>query len=148
MWGILRAMTTLPERLQGFMEDLVVRREGALDGLGALFTDDLHFRDPFRETRGLDAFRATFVSMFRRYPTLSFSDFACTGDERAFTLTYAMRLRMALGPTFTIQMATVCRARGDKIEDYADYFDLMLGVASPSPLLTAGYRRAVEAVFL
>lgn len=141
-------MSTLPLRLQSFMEDLVVKREGALDRLGELFTDDMRFRDPFRETRGLDAFRETFVSMFRRYPTISFSDFECTGDAQAFTLTYVMRLRMAVGPTFAIHMATVCRTRGDRIEDYADYFDLGLGVTSPVPALTAAYRKVVAMIFL
>ena len=140
--------TTLPERLVAFYEAFRGEREAALVRIGDHFTPDIHFRDPFRETVGMPAFRELFVRMFRRYREVGFSGFRIDGDEPAFTLTYDMHLRMAVGPTFVTPMASVCRTRDGKVSDLLDYYDFSSGLASPFPGLASIYRRATRALFL
>jgi hypothetical protein len=138
----------LPQRLQSFYELLGAQREGSIGGLPDLFTLDIHYRDPFRETLGMDAFRKLFVRMFKQYRTVAFTEFRVNGEDRAFTLTYKMHLRMAIGPTFVTPIASVCLARGDKICELCDYFDFSSSLLSPFPIAAAAYRKTVNALFL
>jgi ketosteroid isomerase-like protein len=140
--------STLPERLQTFYEGFDTQGERALDHLGDFFTADVHFRDPFRDTRGISAFRELFVRMFKQYRHVRFSDFRLDGHAPNFTITYNMHLRMALGPTFVTPMASVCRARDGKVYDLLDYYDFASGLMSPLPFARAGYRRLINALFL
>src|SRR4051794_26666765 len=102
-------------RLVAFYERLGAEREGALESLDDFFTADIHFRDPFRDTLGMAPFRELFVRMLEQYRTVRFTDFRVEGDDRAFTLTYDMHLRMAIGPTFVTPFVSVCRAREGKV---------------------------------
>jgi hypothetical protein len=141
-------MTMLPQRLQAFYQAFGAERERSLDRLEDYFTADIHYRDPFRETFGMSRFRELFVRMFKQYRGVEFTDFRIDGDDRAFTLTYKMHLRMAVGPTFVTPIASVCLARGDKVSDLLDYFDFSSSLLSPFPMAAAVYRRAVNALFL
>lgn len=141
-------MSTSAERLQQFFESFAREREHALTRLPELFTEDVHFRDPFRDTHGIDAFRTLFERMFAQYKRVHFTDFACEGDEQGFTLTYAMHLRMLVPPTFVTHMASVCRVRDGRICSLRDFYDFPSALASPLPLLGAAYRRVVNALFL
>ena len=143
-----RASSTLPRRLQAFYEQLGTERERSLDRLPELFTLDIHYKDPFRETFGIDAFRELFVRMYKQYRTVDFTEFRADGEERAFTLTYKMHLRMAIGPTFVTPIASICVARGDKVRDLLDYFDFSSSLLSPFPIAAAAYRTLVNALFL
>jgi ketosteroid isomerase-like protein len=138
----------LPQRLQDLYESFPVERENALRKLDELFTSDIHFRDPFRETRGIEAFRDLFLRMFRQYRQVEFTGFSREGDDSSFVLTYDMHLRMAVGPTFVTHMASVCRSREGRISSLADFYDLPSALASPLPLLGAMYRGAVKLLFL
>lgn len=148
--GASSQSASVPERLQQFYEGFATEREGALDRLGDLFTDDIHFRDPFRETQGMPAFRELFVRMFKQYRTVAFEDFRIDGDDRAFTLTYVMRLGMVIGPTFATPIASVCRVREgeDRVSDLLDFYDFSSSLVSPFPLMATAYRKIVNALFL
>jgi hypothetical protein len=134
--------------LVAFYEGFRVERERALVRIGDHFSCDIHFRDPFRETVGMHAFRQLFVRMFRRYREVGFSGFRIDGGGDAFTLTYDMHLRMVVGPMFVTPMASVCRSRDGKVWDLLDYYDFSSGLASPFPALASVYRRATRALFL
>ncbi len=140
--------TTLPERLVAFYEAFGTEREDALVRIGDHFTEDVHFRDPFRETVGMADFRDLFVRMFRRYREVGFTGFRIDGDGAAFTLTYDMHLRMSVGPMFVTPMASVCRARDGKVNDLLDYYDFSSSLVSPFPRIASLYRRATRALFL
>ena len=126
----------------------VDQRERALDRLPELFTDDIVFRDPFRETSGMDAFRELFTSMFRRYRSVRFSGFRTAVGGDGFTSTYDMHLRMAIGPEFTTPFATVCRVRGEKVSELVDYYDFATGLVSPFPLAASLYRSVTRKLFM
>lgn len=141
---------TLPPaaRLQWFFEEMSRAREASLAHLPLMFTADVAFRDPFRDTRGMDEFRVLFDRLFRQYPEVGFSGFRVTGEGDAFTLTYEMSLRMAVGPTFVTPMASVCRTRHGLVHEMHDYYDFPSGIASPVDALRGLYRSVVRALFL
>ena len=139
---------TVPESLRKFYEDVAAHREAALSELETHFTNDIHFRDPFRETRGIEAFRKLFDRMFCQYRHVAFSNFVVRGDDESFVLTYEMHLRMILGPTFTTHMMSWGRARDGRIYELTDAFDFTSALVSPVPLVGTLYRRFVNALFL
>ena len=140
--------TPLAQRLQDFYEILPVERERALERLDLIFAADVHFRDPFRDTHGIEPLRELFARMFRQYRQVEFTGFSRDGDDSRFVLTYDMHLRMSVGPMFVTQMASVVRGRDDRVVDLVDYYDFPSALASPVPLLGAIYRKAVNLLFL
>ncbi len=138
----------LAQRLQEFYETFPVERERALERLGDIFADDVHFHDPFRDTHGIQPLRELFVRMFRQYRQVEFTGFARNGDDNRFVLTYDMHLRMAVGPMFVTHMASVVRGRDGRVADLVDYYDFPSALASPMPLLGTIYRKAVSLLFL
>jgi len=139
---------TLQHRVQEFYESLSTDRELSLTALDELFGSDVHFRDPFRETRGIGPFRELFVRMFKQYRFVDFTDVVAEGDETAFTLRYNMHLRMAVGPAFVTPMASVFRARDGKVCELYDYYDFPSGLVSPIPMLASAYKKLVNRLFL
>lgn len=139
---------TLPSSLQAYYESMAREREPALDRLGDYFSEDIHFIDPFRDTRGLASFRTLFERMFRQYRKVEFTDFRSSGDESSFVLTYDMRLRMAIGPVFTTAMVSVCRARDGKVYELRDYYDFSSSLVSPWKFLARFYQALVRTLFL
>ena len=138
----------LMNRVQRFYESLSVDRELSLSTLEELFAADVRFRDPFRDTLGIDAFRELFVRMLKQYRFVDFTDVEAEGDETAFTLRYDMHLRMIVGPTFVTPMASVFRARDGKVCELHDYYDFPSGLVSPIPLLASAYKKLVNQLFL
>ena len=138
----------LAQRLQEFYETFPVERERALERLGAIFAADVHFRDPFRDTHGIEPLRELFARMFRQYRQVEFTGFSRDGDDNRFVLTYDMHLRMAFGPMFVTRMASVVRGREGRVVDLVDYYDFPSALASPVPLLGTIYRKAVSLLFL
>lgn len=138
----------LAQRLQEYYETFPVERERALERLGELFANDVHFRDPFRETHGIEPLRELFARMFRQYRQVEFTGFSRDGDDQHFVLTYDMHLRMAFGPMFVTRMASVVRGRDGRVVDLVDYYDFPSALASPLPLLGTLYRKAVTLLFL
>ena len=139
---------SLPARLQALYESFSTERERALDRLDELFTADVRFKDPFRETRGIADFRELFERMFRQYKSVGFEHFRIVGTEDAFTLTYDMRLRMVVGPDFTTSMASVCVARGGKVAELVDYYDFASSLVSPVRAAAFAYRWITNRLFL
>jgi len=139
---------TLPDRVQEFYENLSTQREASLVGLEELFTADVRFRDPFRDTVGLEPFRELFARMFKQYRFVDFTDVVAEGDEGGFTLRYNMHLRMAVGPTFVTPMASIFRTRDGKVCELYDYYDFPSGLVSPLPLLASAYKKLVNRFFL
>jgi ketosteroid isomerase-like protein len=137
-----------PVRLQWFFEELGHAREDALKHIPHVFTEDVVFRDPFRATTTMPDFVELFHRMFRRYRHVSFSGFERSGTDQAYTLTYFMHLRMAIGPEFVTPMASLCRTREGRVHDLRDYYDFPTGLVSPVGAFHKLYRAVVRAGFL
>lgn len=139
---------SLAQRVQEFYETFPFERERALERLGDIFATDVHFRDPFRDTQGIEPLRELFARMFKQYRQVEFTGFSREGDDERFVLTYDMHLRMAFGPRFVIRMASVARGRDGRVVELVDYYDFPSALASPVPLLGFLYRKAVSRLFL
>lgn len=63
-------MTTPAERYQTYLETLTVE---SLSTLGDYVTDDVRFKDPFNDVRGVDAMRRVFVHMFETLGDVKFT---------------------------------------------------------------------------
>ncbi len=139
---------SVARRLRTFYEDLAVRREQGLDRLEEVFSPDVAFKDPFRDTRGMPAFRELFERMFRQYREVRFTDFVLAGDDDAFTMTYDMHLRMAVGPSFVTPMCSVVTARHGKVVRLVDYYDFGSGLVSPANTAVRAYQWLANKLFL
>ena len=72
---------------------------------------------------------------------ITWDEFESFGDSKAFTLTYVMNLKGAVGPAFAQPMASIARARPDGlIYDLRDYFDFPTSLVSPSRIFTGMYQ--------
>lgn len=141
-------MSTLPERVAAFFAELSTRREGALDRIPELFSPDLYYRDPLREARGHEEFRELFIRMFAKYKWVELTDFRVRGTEERFSIEYKMKLKMVVGPTFSLPMVTLCEAEDGKVVRYVDYFDMVSALMSPSTRLQRAYQGSMVAAFL
>lgn len=123
--------TSLPHRIKAFYERVSVERGAALDELTELYTDDVHFINPVVDEHGMASFREAWDIALRKYKVFKFNDIEVTGSEELFSLNYSMTISFGFGPTFTTDMATVCRTRDGKVAFLRDYFDPMGSLVQP-----------------
>lgn len=141
-------MKLLHEKLQRYYEEMGDLRERSLERLGEYFSEDVRFRDPFRDTYGLPALHELFVRWFKRYPTVSFTNFRGAGDDVHFTLRYEMNMRMRFGPWLVAPTASICTAEGGKVVELEDYYDMEGVFVSPFRRVRAARIGMVKAFFL
>lgn len=82
-----------------------------------MFTDDVTFWDPFRQTTGIAELERLFERWLDQYPTVGFKDIRVDGDETLFTMTYDMQMRMAIGPLFTLRVASIYKTGDGRVSD-------------------------------
>lgn len=123
--------SSLPHRIKAFYERVSAERGAALDELTTLYTDDVHFINPVVDQRGMASFREAWHIALRKYKVFTFHDIEVTGSDELFSLHYSMTISFGFGPSFTTDMATICRARDGKVEFLRDYFDPMGSLVQP-----------------
>ena len=122
---------SLPNRIKQFYELVSVERGAALDELPALYGDRVHFINPVVDQQGLAAFREAWETALRKYKVFQFHDIAVIGTDEQFSLTYSMTISFGFGPSFTTDMATLCRASDGKVVFLRDYFDPLGSLVEP-----------------
>lgn len=122
---------SLPHRIKTFYERVSVERGAALGELTELYSDDVHFVNPVVDERGLASFRDAWDTALRKYKVFRFHDIEVVGTDDLFSLNYTMTIAFGFGPSFTTDMATVCRARDGRVVFLRDYFDPMGSLAQP-----------------
>ena len=125
--------SNLATRLRDALVALTPERPDAIDALRAVYADDIHFRDPIQEIRGIDAFLAMNRRLLARMRTLEWIVVTAAGDDEEVFLEWTMRGRTKLGPTVSVDGMTRARGRGGKITDHRDYWDLGELLASSMP---------------
>jgi limonene-1,2-epoxide hydrolase len=135
------AVDALPARIKRFYERMSREREAALVELPELFTSDVRFQNPVGDYRGLDAFRRQWDRAFSQYKVFAVEGIEHVGDDRTFTMTYSMNIRMAFGPTFRVAMATEFHGRDGKVHAMRDYFDVVGTLVDPFPLVAWAYKK-------
>ncbi|MFO0727577.1 MAG: nuclear transport factor 2 family protein [Myxococcota bacterium] len=139
---------SLASRTRRFYERLSAERDPIIDLLPEIYTEDIHFVDPFRDTVGLPALRELFVRMLKQYPEVRFTNYRALGDDAGFTLIYDMELKMPVGPFFKTEIASVCFTRDGKISELRDYYDFPSSLVSPFGPLRRLYGGIIRALFL
>ena len=122
---------SLPHRIKTFYERVSVERGAALGELPQLYSDDVHFINPVVDEHGMTSFRAAWDTALRKYKVFKFHDIEIAGTDEQFSLSYSMTISFGFGPSFTTDMATVCRARDGKVVFLRDYFDPMGSLVQP-----------------
>ncbi len=131
---------SLPARVKRYYERVSVERDVALPELEAIYSRDVHFINPVVDQHGLDRFSEVWRKALKMYAVFEFDDIVVAGTDEVFTLTYAMNIRFAVGPTFRTDMSTLCRGRDGKVVYCRDYFDPLGTLSGPFPPLAWLYR--------
>ncbi len=126
---------TLPltHRLRDALVGLQPARPGCVEALRSLYADDMVFRDPIQEVRGLEEFIAMNHRLLGRARRLDWEVRAMQGDDTEVFLEWTMRGSPKLGPGMTLEGATRATARDGKIVAQRDYWDFGELLASAVP---------------
>jgi len=123
----------LPHRLADALQAVRPDHPDPLVALRALYADDLHFRDPIQELHGLPAFLAMNEHLLKRLSQLAWEIRGARGDDSYAMLEWTMRAKPRLGPSMSVDGATVVHARAGRIVDHRDYWDVGEMMASLVP---------------
>jgi ketosteroid isomerase-like protein len=132
---------SLPNRIKAFYERASAERAAALVELPELYAEQIHFINPVSDERGLAAFRDAWEEALRKYKVFQFHDIEVVGTDEQFSLTYSMTIAFGVGPSFTTNMATACRAENGKVVYLRDYFDPLGTLVQPIGPLHWCYRK-------
>lgn len=118
-------VTTLESinRVRQFFEGL--SRE-SLHQIDAIYSDDVVFKDPLNEVRGLPALRRVFEHMFEQMeaPQFAIRDFAVTGEQALLTWDFTFCFKRSPQTGQLIQGATHLRFTPEgKVAFQRDYWD-------------------------
>ena len=127
---------TAVERIVHWFETL---SPGSLDDLGAVYTDDARFKDPFNEVHGVPAIRDIFRHMYR---SLDEPHFVVTGrlvDSEQCFLVWEFRFRFRRFDTATLQTVRggshLVLAEDGRIRAHRDYWDAAEELYEKLPVL-------------
>ena len=122
--AICSARMVLPDRLARFLPRLVPGSAEIFDELRELYDDAIRFRDPIQEVHGLAAFLDVNRRMLARMRALEWDIHEAIGDDTYAVVEWTMRGTPKRGPALAVDGVTRVHARGGKIVDHRDYWDL------------------------
>ena len=119
------------ERYRAFFDAL---SPAALDRLGEMYSDDIHFRDPFSDVHGLANLRIVFAKMYADVPDSKFrvSDVAVSGEGGYMKWIYSGTFR---GERLEIVGLTEVGVRDGKVSRHIDYYDAASNIYARIPVL-------------
>jgi hypothetical protein len=139
---MMQSTQGLSHRVKKFYERVSVEREAALADLPTLYSEQVHFINPVVDAHGLVAFRAAWDTALRRYKVFQFHDIAVIGTDEQFSLNCSMTIAFGVGPSFSVEMAALCRAKDGKVVFLRDYFDPLGSLVAPLGPARWVYRKA------
>ncbi len=98
----------------------------SLDHLSGVVTDDVHFKDPFNDVRGVDAYKAVLAHMFKAAPDITFRVLHCSYDGDVCFLRWESRATVkALGrePWVVQGMSELRFAQDGRVASHIDFWD-------------------------
>ena len=125
--------SSFPARLSDAIVQMTPDRPDAVDALRALYSDDVVFRDPIQEVRGIHDFIAMNHRLLRRMRTLTWTIETAMGDDTQVFLEWTLRGATKVGLKVKVDGVTRVRARDGRIFDHRDYWDLGELMASSVP---------------
>lgn len=123
------------QTLIGFFETM---DRAALDQLAQIYTDDVFFKDPFNEVRGLAAVTHIFSHMFEQvdHPRFVVTDRLLQGDQAFLTWDFLFRMKRFSSEEQCIRGATHLRFTADgRANFHRDYWDAAEELYEKLPLL-------------
>ena len=124
------------DRLCHFFETLSPQR---LESIGAYYTDDARFKDPFNEVRGPAAIRGIFDHMYRNLHAPRFVVTQRVVDGAQCFLAWEFRFRFQRFDTQTEQVirggSHLLMAADGRIADHRDYWDAAEELYEKLPLV-------------
>jgi limonene-1,2-epoxide hydrolase len=126
-------MTSLAQRLADALIALTPDHPEAIERLRDHYDPSMVFRDPIQEVHGIEAFLAMNQRLLGRMRTLTWSVVAKSGNDEEVFLEWEMRGKAKLGPVVHVSGVTRAKARGDRVVDHRDYWDMGELMASALP---------------
>lgn len=123
------------ERVIAWFEGLTPQ---SLDAIGALYTEDARFKDPFNTLQGTVAIRQVFEHMYETLETPRFQvlDAVAQGDDAFLTWDFVFRLRSGSRPEITVRGATHLQFAADgRVRLHRDYWDAAEELYEKLPLI-------------
>jgi hypothetical protein len=114
----------LSPRLSNLLVGLVPGRPEVFAELREIYADDVVFRDPIQEVRGLPAFVEMNERLLGRMRSLAWEIRGGWDGEGSAVIEWTMRGRPKLGPEFAVEGTSRVRAREGRVYDHRDYWDL------------------------
>jgi ketosteroid isomerase-like protein len=111
-----------------------------LSQLGAIYTDDARFKDPFNEVQGVPAIRRIFEHMFRTLdaPRFVVHDVVVQGGQCFLTWDFVFRLRRLRGDELVVRGGSHLKLAEDgRIALHRDYWDAAEELYEKLPALGA-----------
>ena len=115
---------SVPEKLAALLPKLVPGNPAIFDDLRALYAEDIVFHDPLQIIRGLRDFIAMNERLLGRMKYLEWTILGSWGDDESAVLEWNMTGRPKLGPEFSVDGMSRVAARGGRITQHRDYWDL------------------------
>lgn len=113
----------------------------ALDRLDGLCRDDIAFRDPFHETRGLGAMRAIFTAMFALFDAPGFTVHDTALGERYGFVFWTFDDGARSGTALRFDGTSTLEFDGEgRIASHADHWDAAASIHGRLPLLGPAIR--------
>ena len=122
-------------RLVAFFETIA---PDTVDQLAAVYTDDVYFKDPFNEVRGLPAVTRIFAHMFTQVdgPRFVVTGSVLQGDQAFLTWDFLFRMKRFSDDVQCIRGATHLKFAADgRASFHRDYWDAAEELYEKLPLL-------------
>ncbi len=136
-----RYVARMNDSLSRYIHTLETLERGTLAQLLALCHPDIHFRDPFNDCHGVDAFGRVMGDMFDKLDAVDFSTqhVAWSANDEACALvqwTLRAKLRALANQAWSVEGCSVLHVGGDgNITAHYDYWDAAAGLYERIPLI-------------
>ena len=107
----------------------------SLPGLGALVTDDIHFRDPFNDVRGRDALIHIFEHMFRTTQNAKFTVLRIAADEAGGILEWVFDFEVRGRAMHIAGTSVVTLSEDGRVAAHIDHWDVAGQLYATLPLI-------------
>ncbi len=120
------------ERYRAFVDAL---SPADLDRLDGMYTDDIHFRDPFSDVHGLEGLRIVFAKMYADVPDSKFKvvDAVVSGEGGYLKWLYTGTFR---GQMLAVTGLSEVAVRDGKVCEHIDYYDAASNFYERIPVLS------------
>lgn len=130
-------MSQLHDRLKAYADFFETLRSEDLERLDTLFSETVHFKDPFNDVRGLAAVKRVFAHMFERCvdPRFHVADYCGSGDRGYLEWRFEFSLAIQ-GRKHSLEgLSRITFDADGRVCEHIDYWDPAEQIYSRLPIL-------------